>query len=277
MMNDNKKTFVIDGQTMKYLDCGQGEVLVFGHSYLWDSAMWAPQIEALSQQYRCIVPDLWAHGESDLAPQTMKSLQDYARHILALMDELNIEKFSVIGLSVGGMWGADLALLAPERVTALALMDTFLGREPEVTHQKYFFMLDTISAVKAVPPPVVDTVVPMFFARNAAEDSPELVAGFRDHLASLSGDRVVDIARIGKMIFGRAERMDDAETLSLPVLIAVGAEDTPRPVLEAHLMHDAIKGSQLVVIPQAGHISSLEQPEMVNHILTDFLAKVYPA
>jgi pimeloyl-ACP methyl ester carboxylesterase len=50
------QTFAIDGQQMTYRDQGTGPVLVFGHSYLWDSAMWAPQIAVLSQHYRCIVP-----------------------------------------------------------------------------------------------------------------------------------------------------------------------------------------------------------------------------
>lgn len=65
----------------------------------------------------------------------MSNLKDYAQHMLALMDHLQIEHFSVIGLSVGGMWGAELALLAPKRVQSLVMMDTFVGLEPEVTHK----------------------------------------------------------------------------------------------------------------------------------------------
>lgn len=81
----------------------------------------------------------------------MSNLKDYAQHMLALMDHLQIEYFSVIGLSVGGMWGAELALLAPKRVQSLVMMDTFVGLEPEVTHKKYFTMLDTIAQLQAVP------------------------------------------------------------------------------------------------------------------------------
>ncbi|HAH02970.1 MAG TPA: 2-succinyl-6-hydroxy-2,4-cyclohexadiene-1-carboxylate synthase, partial [Vibrio sp.] len=54
--------FTVDNQSMAYLDEGQGPVVVLGHSYLWDSAMWKPQIDALKTQYRCIVPELWSHG-----------------------------------------------------------------------------------------------------------------------------------------------------------------------------------------------------------------------
>ena len=93
-MDITMNKFEIEGQQLAYLDKGDGPALLFGHSYLWDSQMWAPQIEVLSQSYRCIVPDLWAHGESEAAPASTESLVDYAQHMLALMDHLDIEEFS---------------------------------------------------------------------------------------------------------------------------------------------------------------------------------------
>ncbi|WP_299013408.1 alpha/beta fold hydrolase [uncultured Photobacterium sp.] len=266
-------TFTIDSKVMNYLDKGEGPVLVLGHSYLWDHTMWAPQIEVLSQHYRCIVPDLWAHGQSDAAPEKTRSLRDYADDILALLDHLNIEEFSVIGLSVGGMWAAELALKVPARVKALVMMDTFIGYEPEVTHAKYFGMLDTIAEQQAVPAPLVDVITPMFFAKNAVQDNPELVANFREFLENLKGERAVDVTRIGRMVFGRRDTFEDIEKLTLPTLIMVGVEDMPRPPLEAQLMHDAIDGSEYVVIPKAGHISNLEQPEVVTNKLIEFMEK----
>ncbi len=265
--------FSIDNREMAYLDEGQGPVVVFGHSYLWDSAMWAPQVETLRKHYRCIVPELWSHGESDHAPASTRSLTDYAKQILALMDHLGVVEFSLVGLSVGGMWGAEVVTLAPQRVKSLVLMDTFVGLEPEVAHNKYFSMLDTISEAQSVPEPIIDAVAPLFFARNANNDSPQLVESFRCYLASLSGEKAVEVARVGKMVFGRRDQFEDIEKFALPVLIAVGQEDTPRPVLESYLMNDCITGSELVQIPKAGHISNLEQPEFVSNMLTEFLAK----
>ena len=85
------KTFTVDGKTMSYQDIGCGPVIVFGHNYLWDGQMWAEQVALLSQSYRCIVPDFWSHGCSDSAPASMGNFTDYARHIIALLVELNIE------------------------------------------------------------------------------------------------------------------------------------------------------------------------------------------
>jgi len=266
-------TFTRHNHSMHYLDVGQGPVLLFGHSYLWDSQMWAPQIEALSQSYRCIVPDLWAHGLSDALPNQTRSLQDYAEDLLALMDHLEIDQFNIVGLSVGGMWGAELTALAPSRVKSLVIMDSFVGLEPEITHQRYFGMLDAISAAQSVPAPIAEAVVPLFFANNAAQDNPALVAGFSEYLAGLAGQRAVDVASMGKVVFGRRDQFEALEKFALPVLIMVGDQDKPRPVFESHLMQDAITGSELVVIPNAGHISNLEQPEFVTEKLTAFLAK----
>ena len=267
------QSYVIEDRKLTYLDQGTGPVLVLGHSYLWDSKMWQPQIEALSQHYRCIVPELWAHGQADVAPEKTRTLRDYADDVIALLDHLNIDNFSLIGLSVGGMWGAELAIKVPQRVTALVLMDTFLGYEPEVLHAKYFSMLNTIIEQQAIPDAIVDSVVPLFFRRQAEQYTPELVDGFRQHLASLKGDKAVAIAQVGKMVFGRRDTFDDIAQLKAPTLILSGMEDNPRPPLEAQLMHDEIKDSEYVLIPEAGHISNLEQPEFVTKQLEAFLAK----
>ncbi|ERB64955.1 2-succinyl-6-hydroxy-2,4-cyclohexadiene-1-carboxylate synthase [Vibrio coralliilyticus OCN008] len=274
-MEKTVNKFAVDGHQMAYQDVGQGPVIVFGHSYLWDSEMWAPQIEVLSQNYRCVVPDFWAHGQSEFAPASTTSLVDYAQQIIALMDHLEVEQFSIIGLSVGGMWGSEVVNLAPGRVKSLVMMDTFVGLEPEVTHKKYFTMLETISAAQMVPEPIVDIVTPMFFARNAEQESPDLVAGFREQLSNLKGQQAAEVARMGRMVFGRRDQIEDIEKFALPVLIAVGQEDIPRPVLESYLMNDCITGSELIQVPKAGHIANLEQPEFVTAMLQNFLSKVY--
>lgn len=269
------KTFTVDGQQMAYQDFGQGPVIVFGHSYLWDSQMWLPQVEVLSRSYRCIVPDLWAHGLSQAAPYNMTNLRDYGAHILALMDYLGVEEFSIVGLSVGGMWGAEVVSLAPQRVNSLVLMDTFVGLEPEITNRKYFAMLETISLSQMVPEAIIQTVAPLFFSKSVREENPRLIEQFERRLAGIHGQDAAEIARVGRMVFGRRDMIDEIETFQLPVLIAVGQEDVPRPVLESYLMNDCIVGSELVEIPNAGHISNLEQPEYVTETLSRFLAKVY--
>lgn len=273
--SSHRQQLVIADRKLSYLDVGSGPVLLFGHSYLWDSAMWAPQIATLSAQYRCIVPELWGHGQSDLLPNNCKTLFDIADQMLELMDALEITHFSVVGQSVGAMWGAELVLKAPTRVKTLVMLNSFIGFEPEVTRAKYDGMLDMITAAKAIPAPLIGAISPLFFANDAANNTPELVTGFEQSLASITAEQIPTIVKLGRMIFGRRDTMEYAEQLTLPCLIMAGVEDKARSVLESYLMSDAIDGSQLVHIPAAGHISTLEQAEFINQHLADFLAKHY--
>lgn len=273
--SSHRQQLVIADRKLSYLDVGSGPVLLFGHSYLWDSAMWAPQIATLSAQYRCIVPELWGHGQSDLLPNNSKTLLDIADQMLELMDALEITHFSVVGQSVGAMWGAELVLKAPTRVKTLVMLNSFIGFEPEVTRAKYDGMLDMITAAKAIPAPLISAISPLFFANDAANNTPELVTGFEQSLASITAEQIPTIVKLGRMIFGRRDTMEYAEQLTLPCLIMAGVEDKARSVLESYLMSDAIDGSQLVHIPAAGHISTLEQAEFINQHLADFLAKHY--
>ncbi|MCG9720225.1 alpha/beta hydrolase [Shewanella sp. Isolate7] len=268
-----RHSFNLNGHQMSYLDVGQGPVLLLGHSYLWDSAMWAPQIAHLSQHYRCIVPDLWGHGQSDLLPNNCRSLKHLAEHYLALMDSLEVDEFSILGLSVGGMWGAELTLLAPRRVKTLVMMGCFLGFEPEVSRAKYYAMLDAMMAAGQLPPPLIDQIAPLFFADKVEQKQPDLIAAFKTSLANLAPERLESISRLGRIIFGRRDIMEDAAQFTLPTLIMTGTQDKPRPVLEGYLMHDAIDGSEFLHIPEAGHISTLEQSGWINQHLSDFFAK----
>ena len=261
----------IHGKNLSYLDVGSGPVLLLGHSYLWDKMMWAPQIEVLSQHYRCIAPDLWAHGDSDNPPATCRNLLDIASDMLTLMDRLDIQQFHVIGLSVGAMWGAELVLKAPSRVNSLVMLDSFIGYEPEVTRAKYLGMLATIKQARHIPTSLVDMIAPLFFAKETASVNPSLFEGFKHHLTHIPTERIDSIVELGHLILGRRDTLEYVERFTLPCLIMVGLEDTVRTVLESYLMHDAITASQLVHIPGAGHIATLEQPDFINQQLIRFL------
>ena len=119
----------INGKELHYLDIGEGETILFGHSFLFDCHSWNSQIELLSKHYRCIVPDLWGHGLSDTISQDNYSIEQIADDYWDLTQALGIEKFSIIGISVGGMWATEMMLKHPENISSLVLMDTYVGAE----------------------------------------------------------------------------------------------------------------------------------------------------
>ncbi len=272
----HRQQLTFAGSQLSYLDVGTGPALLFGHGYLWDSAMWAPQITELSKTYRCIVPELWGHGQSGTIPETCASLLDISEQMLSLMDSLAIEHFAIVGSGVGAIWGAELVLKAPARVNALVMIDSFIGFEPEITRAKYLTWLARIQADITAANELATEISPLFFADNAKQNVPKLVDDFEAHFATLDPAIVPTLAKLGHMIFSRRDTMEFAELLTLPSLIMVGVENKTRSVLESYLMSDAIDASQLVHIPKAGHMSTLEQADFVTEQISQFLTNSLP-
>ncbi|WP_184384609.1 alpha/beta fold hydrolase [Xanthomonas cannabis] len=263
----------IAGQPLHYAQYGQGFPVLLGHNYLWDAAIWEPQIQVLSQHYQVIVPELWGHGQSGGLPDQTRGIDDLARQMLGLLDTLQLPQCAVVGLSVGGMWGAELALLAPERVRSLVLMDTFLGAEPQATRTRYFGMLDAIEAAGQVTPALIEAIVPIFF-RPGIDLTSALPAAFAQRLAQLSVEQLrASIVPLGRLIFGRADRLDALSALDPARTFLLGGDaDVARPPEEVWMMAEAIC-CDYELVPDAGHIASLENPAFVNAQLLGWLKR----
>ncbi len=265
---------LIDGKEIFYRDLGGGFPILFGHSYLWSSEMWEPQLEELSKKYRCIAPDLWSHGESDLLDAKKYSVEELAADHWKLMQHLKIPEFAVIGLSVGGMWAAHLALAYPKAVKALVLMDTYLGSEPMVTQQKYFKMLDFIEKGQTFVP-LLDQIVPLFFSPKTLIHRPHLVQNFRNSLAEIKKEKLAGIVTLGRAIFSRSNLLGQFQSIQQPTLILVGNDDIPRPPKEAEEMARLLPNGTLAIIQDAGHISNLEESDQATSCLARFMLDIH--
>lgn len=263
----------VDGQPLHYIDQGTGPAVLLAGSYLWDQAMWAPQIAELSKHYRVIALDLWGHGQSGPLPEGTTSLDDIARQALALLDHLQIDRVTLVGLSVGGMWGVRLALSAPQRLNGLVLMDTYVGVEPEPTRQYYFSLFKLIEETGVISPQLLDIVVPIFF-RPGIDPQSALYQDFRASLAALPAERLREsVVPMGRITFGRDDLLPRLGLLNpATTLVMCGDQDKPRPPSEAKEMAELI-GCPCVLVPQAGHISNLENAGFVTEALLAFLAE----
>ena len=156
-----------------------------------------PQVNALKENYRCIVPDLWSHGESAPLDKDAYSIEEMAEDHKRLLDYLNIEKCAVVGLSVGGMWGAALAIKYPELVQALVMMDTYVGPEPAATKARYNALLDTVTKAGYFSKALIDVVAPMFFSPSTVQNDAEIFKAFKKHLVEIAPENIPGIVAFG--------------------------------------------------------------------------------
>jgi len=265
------KRQLIHQANVAYLDEGCGYPVLLGHSFLWDSQMWQAQTAQLKTNYRCIVPDLWSHGQSDPLPYVACSLETLANDYWQLTQSLSLEKFAVVGLSVGGMWAAHLALAHPEAISALVLMDTYVGAEPEIPKGVYLSLLDEMEHDNKITPALANKIAPYFFARNTKEQQSHLVENFIKDLLATPAQHIAGKIALGRTIFNRSSLLEKLKNIDVPTLIIVGEEDIPRPAHEAKKMAQLIPHAQLEIIPKAGHICTVEQPQYVTSIIDHFL------
>lgn len=266
-------TMLIRHHAMYYQDIGKGFPILFGHGYLWDRKMWQPQVERLSKHFRCIVPDLWSHGFSEEIPQRPYSIEQLSDDYFFLMRYLGFSEYGVVGFSVGGMWATQLALNHPELVKALVLMDTFVGEEGNAQKSYYNELLAEIDTKEQFSDELVQALCQIFFSSHTLNSNPSLVQSFKSYLKQIPHERLAGIIEMGYTIFNRGSLLGQLKQLQIPVLVACGQEDKPRPLSESRQMLEYIPKAEFVEIPNAGHVATLEQPELVSDILEDFLCR----
>lgn len=271
------KKQLINQANIAYVDEGKGHPILLGHSFLWDAHMWQAQTTQLKENYRCIVPDLWSHGQSDALPHKVGSLETLADDYWQFSQALSLQKFALVGLSVGGMWAAHLALTHPEAISALVLMDTYVGAEPEAPKAVYLSLLDEMERSSSITPEFAHKVAPYFFAKKTKEEQPHLVENFIKNLLATPAQHIAGKAALGRIIFNRSSLLEQLKNIQIPTLIIVGEEDLPRPPYEAQEMTQLIPNATLEIIPKAGHICTVEQPQYVNKIIDRFLTQAIMA
>lgn len=256
-----------------YEETGTGFPVVFSHSYLMDRHMWAPQIKALSQKYRCITPDLWGHGKSQTRLEKTISLEDLAQDTWALTQALELEKFAFVGLSVGGMIGAYLAFHHPDKLQSLTVMGSYVGPESESSKAEYMTLINLLEQASYFTPDLIEVITPYLFCPKTFETQPDLIQSFKKSLADISCDKVTCLLSIGRGIFNREDWRSQLSTLKVPTQYIVGDQDAGRPPHESEEMAKLTPDSVCHKIPDAGHISCLEQPDLVTEKIDRFIQK----
>jgi 3-oxoadipate enol-lactonase len=251
-----------------FRDEGAGPTLVLLHAFPLSGEMWGPQIDALRSRTRLIVPDLRGFGQSDAPMGTASpSLDTMASDVVALLDHLEVERFILGGLSMGGYLSfALLRRIDRNRVRGLILADTKAGADTEEARNNREAM--AAQAEHDGPNPIADAMVGKLLGTTSLKTRPELVDQVKSLIRANTG---AGIAAAQRAMAARPDSTALLSELAMPTLVLVGEEDGLTPPSEAEKMASAISNAQLTLLPKAGHLSNWEQPEAFNGAVSGFL------
>jgi 3-oxoadipate enol-lactonase len=236
-------------------------VVVFLHSLGSDSSMWRPQAEALATTHRVVRVDTRGHGRSHTPPGPY-AVDDLGRDVLAVADAEGLERFHLVGLSLGGLTALWLAIHHGDRLRSLTAANT-AARVADAT----FWQTRAQAVREQGLEGIRDAVVGRFFASGFAEARPDWFAEAR--AAFVGGDPNGYIGCCGAL--EAADLRDAVEAIGVPTLVVGGDQDVATPPGDALWLQSHIGGSHLAVLPRAAHLSNLDQPDLFTQVLRSHL------
>lgn len=253
-------TVLPSGQRLSYVDHGgDGPAVLLLHAFLMDTDMFAPQVRDLGDDLRLVAVDLRGHGGTPAdAPF---DYWDVAHDALALLDELGIGQAAVVGTSQGGFVGLRMALLAPERIRALALLGTSAAaQDPEIAAA--YRGLGQAWVENGPAEPLLDTVAAICLGAMESE-------AWRAKWRQVPGERVL---RTITTLVDRDSLVDRLAEIACPVLVLHGSADGAYPPGHAQQIVDLVPGARpLVLVDGGAHFLSLTDAGAVNPALRAFL------
>lgn len=248
-----------------YWSLGEGPPVVLLHPFPVHHEFWLPVAQTLSSNYRLVMPDLRGHGESSVGDGSA-TMEKHAADLRAVMDDANVGRAPIIGVSIGGYLLFEFWRKFRGRVAALGLCNT---KAPADNEEARAGRLQAASdVIERGTEPFFDSMIPRVLAQSTRDSRPDLVDGVMRMMKKMSPEDVAQVQR------GMAERPDSVETLktiNVPTLLVTGDEDATTGVKEAELMRQHIAASQMRVIPKAGHYSAWEQPQQFARMVRQFL------
>jgi pimeloyl-ACP methyl ester carboxylesterase len=265
-------TATVDGLRVHYLDQGAGPAVVLLHGLGASTFAFRENIPALAARFRVVAVDLPGHGLSSREAPDM-SLSAQARYVIGLIDQLAVGRAVIVGHSMGGGVAQRIALARPSRVAGLVLIASITDRT--------FKRAGAASALLAPFIPLFATAVlhsrfvrPLW-SRAAVADpthlTPEVIAGY-----VAPGHVRGSVAGYQRLMMDRLRDPDiDPAAIAAATLLIWGDTDRIVSIENGRALAAAVPGSELVVVPRAGHWVQEEQPEEVNRLIADFAARCF--
>jgi 3-oxoadipate enol-lactonase len=243
---------------------GSGPDVVLLHPFPLNHNFWNGVLDQLSSRYRVMVPDLRAHGDSELGdgPATMEKM---APDLAELCREEKITRAFFVGVSIGGYLLFEFWRRHREQVAALVLSNTRAAAETPESRTARLALADKV--LREGTAGFIEDMLPKLMSPTTTTNRPDIVDAARGMMQKMSPQ---DIAGVQQGMADRPDSVATLKTINVPTLLITGADDSI-PRSEAELMHQHIPGSRMQVIDRAGHYAALEQPQEYGRILRSFL------
>jgi 3-oxoadipate enol-lactonase len=262
----------LNARTISYFDSAPGDrnakVLVLVHAFPLGAGMWEGQLKAPPAGWRVIAPDLRGFGGSTIADSDdSASMDDYARDVIDLLNELDVHSAAIAGCSMGGYATLAVARQAPQLLHALVLIDTRTTADTSEGRANRRGMLALLD--REGPSGVARDMMPKLLGKTTLEQRQDLEPLVRRLVKQQSAPALR--GGIVRMM-SRPDSSLVLQHLTVPVLIIVGEEDVLTPPEESRKMAALNPQAQMVVLPRTGHLPNLEDPAAFNEALATFLA-----
>jgi pimeloyl-ACP methyl ester carboxylesterase len=261
---------LINNTYLAYDDHGIGLPVLFLHAFPLNRQMWQGELTALlgDERYRLIALDWRGLGESDITAP-VSTMEMFADDVAGLMDSLGIQQAVLCGLSMGGYAAFAFLRKYPQRVSGLILADTRPGAdspEAQANRENVAHIAETQGTGA-----IADLQVPRLLSEYTRQHYHEVEMRVRQMIDIATSQGIAAASR-GMAL--RADSTDLLANITFPTLVIVGEQDTLTPPTVVQEYASQIQGAQLVMIPHAGHLSNLEQPEAFLQIVRGFLGSI---
>ncbi len=243
------------------------EPVIFLHAFPLASDMWKEQMNALSRTHYTLAPDLPGFGKGTL-PGHAITFEHYVESVQNFLKETGIKQSVWCGLSMGGYLALRLYQKAPELCSGLILADTKSTPDDNLGKEKRW------SSIKKLHSNRAEFMEKQWqsMAGKSSRDNEKIKKCFFD-IADKNTEEGISAGLVS--LTTRMDCSDMLKDIHVPTLVLVGEEDKVTPFSDAQHLHKNIVGSELQVIPKAGHLSNMENPEAFNKAVSTFLVSLH--